>query len=389
MRATARRVAARSIAAVAVVSLALPLAACSTGEAGGIGLVRDGCPADIRIQTDDLPRVEWGFLYSLLDRDHLVVNEPKRGEDSVSAPLLIDGEPSGSTLTILLGDPEDGVSANVALHEDESIFLAAVDTDAALLDSVRYPSVGVFAPMRRDSRIVYWDAEAYAGVRSIRQFGARLTPDGLALAPVDSVAGDPFNAFAIGSGMLTVEQVVTDDEPGVPGFLEDRGVSARLGDVLVDPYLVARPEVGAARPIGWQLLDQAGYERDAGVLSARPQSLVQHSDCLDVLVPVLQQALVDYLDNPRETTELLVELSAGFGDPDYGIGLANTALELFDSENLVGSGRDGTIGDLDFGRIRDLVTEAVPAWTEAGVAVPAGVEAEDIATNRFIDWSIG
>lgn len=389
MRATARRVAARTIAAVAVVGLALPLAACSTGEAGGIGLVRDGCPADIRIQTDDLPRVQWGFLYHLLDRDHLVVNEPKRGEDSVSAPLLIDGEPSGATLTILLGDPDDGVSGNVALHDDPSILLAAVDTDAALLDAVRYPSVGVFAPMRRDSQIVYWDARAYEGVRSIRQFGARLTPDGLALAAVDSVAGDPFNAFAIGSRMLTVDQVVTDDELGVPGFLADGGVSARLGDVLIDPYLLGRPDTGSRNPIGWQLLDEAGYERDAGVLSARPQSLVEHSDCLEVLVPVLQQALVDYLDDPRETTELLVELSAEFGDRSYDSELAKTALHFLDSENLVGPGRDGTIGDLDFGRIRDLVTEAIPAWKEAGLAVPAGLQAEDVATNQFIDRSIG
>jgi hypothetical protein len=389
MRATARRVVARRIAAVAVVGLALPLAACTTGEAGGVGLVRAGCPADIRIQTDDLPRVEWGFLYNLLDRDRLVVNEPKQGEDSVSAPLLIDGEPSGSTLTILLGDPDDGVSGNVALHADESILLAAVDTDAALLDSVRSPSVGVFAPMRRDSRIVYWDAEAYAGVRSIRQFGERLTPDGEALAPLDLIPGDPFNAFAIGSGMLTVEQVVTDDELGIPGFLDDRGVSARLGDLLIEPYLLAKPETGSRNPVNWQLLDQAGYERDPGVLSARPQSLVQHSDCLDVLVPVLQQALVDYLDEPRATNELLVELSAAYGDPTYDLALVHTALRYFDSENLVGAGRDGAIGDLDFGRIRDLVTEAVPAWTEAGLAVPAGVEAEDIATNRFIDWSIG
>ncbi len=389
MRATARRIAARSIAAVVVAGLALPLAACSTGAAGGVGLMRDGCPADIRIQTDDLPRVEWGFLYSLLDADALVITEPKRGQDSVSAPLLIGGKPSGSTLTILLGDPDDGVSGNVALYDDPSILLAAVDTDAALLDSVRYPSVGVFAPLRRDSQIVYWDAGVYSGVRSIRQFGARLTPDGQTLASVDSIAGDPFNAFAIGSGLLTTEQVVTDDEAGVAGFLAGGGVSGRLGDILLDPYLLALPGVGSTNAVAWQLLDQAGYPRDGGVLAARPQALVQRSDCLTTLVPVMQQALVDYLDDPQKTTELLVRLSAEFGDPGYDLALATAALELFDSADLVGSGRDGTIGDLDFGRIRDLVAKGVPAWKTGGLDVPPGVVADDIATNRFIDWSIG
>jgi hypothetical protein len=375
---------ARRLAGVAVVGLALPLAACSTGVAGGDGLVRDGCPADIRIQTDDLPRVEWGFLYSLLDPDHLEI-----GDGAVSAPLLIDGEPSGSTLTILLDDPDDGVSGNFSLYDDESILLAAVDTDAAILDAVRRPSVGVFAPMRRDSRIIYWDTSVYSGARTIQNIGDRLTPDGLTLAPIVTVPGEPFNAFAVGDGMLSAEQLITDREPGIPDLLATGGVAAQLGDLLVEPTLLARPGTGSPAKIGWQLIDDVGYQRDAGVLSARPQALVQYSDCLTVLVPVLQQALADYLDDPEATTALLVELSAEFGDAEYDAALAQVALDLFSSEDLVGAGRDHTIGDLDFGRIRNLLETAAPAWKDAEVAVPAGVQAEDIATNRFIDRSIG
>lgn len=386
---TARRRARRMGAIGAVVGLALPLAACSTGIAGGEGLVRAGCPADIRIQTDDLPRVEWGFLYSLLDPDQLVVGESKAGEDSVSGPLTIDGEPSGSTLTILLGDPDDGVSGNVALHDDESILLAAVDTDAAILDAVRAPTVGVFAPLRRDSRIIYWDATVYAGVRSIQNLGDRLTPDGLGLVPIVTVPGDPFSAYAIGDGMLSADQFVTDQQLGVPGFVEAGGVQARLGDLLVDPYLLEPAEADAPETVGWQLLDDTGYRRDAGVLSVRPQSLVRYADCLTALVPVFQQALAHYLDDPEETTALLVELSAELGDAEYSTPLAYAALGLFDTEDLVGPGLDRTIGDLDMGRIRDLLETAVPAWEDAGVAVPSGVVAEDIATNRFIDTSIG
>ena len=375
---------ARGLAAAAVVGFALPLAACSTGAAGGEGLVRDGCPADIRIQTDDLPRVEWGFLYGLLDPDHLEI-----GDDSVSGPLMIDGESSGSTLTILLGDPDDGVSGNVALHDDESILLAAVDTDAAILDAVRRPSVGVFAPTRRDSRIIYWDSTVYAGARTIQNIGDRLTPDGLGLVPIVTVPDDPFSAFAIGDGILSAEQLVTDREVGISGFLESGGVAAHLGDALVDPTLLARPAAGSPQPVRWQLLDDAGYHRDAGVLSSRPQALVEHADCLTVLVPVLQRSLADYLDRPAATTALLVELSAEFGDAEYDATVAQLALELFAAEDLVGAGRDQTIGDVDLGRIRDLLETAVPAWERAEVAVPADVEAEDIATNRFIDRSIG
>jgi len=380
---------ARRLAGVALVGLALPLAACSTGHAGGEGLVRDGCPADIRIQTDDLPRVEWGFLYSLIDPEHLVVDEPKAGDESVSGPLMIDGEPSGATLTILLGDPDDGVSGNTALYDDESILLAAVDTDTAILDSARLPTVGVFSPMRRDSRIIYWDTAVYPGARSVQNIGDRLTPDGLGPVPIVTVPGDPFSSYAVGAGILSPDQIVTDQPTGIRGFVDGGGLSARMGDLLVDPYLLALPETGAPTSAGWQLIDDAGYARDAGVLSARPQAVVQYSDCLDALVPVLQHALVDYLDDPDATTGLIVELSAAFGDDTYDAALAQAALDLFDAEDLVGAGRDRTMGDIDMGRIRDLLETAVPAWEEAEVPVPAGVQAEDIATNRFIDRSIG
>lgn len=383
-RGTARRSTARRIAAVVVAGLALPLGACSSGQAGGVGIVRDGCPPDIRIATDDLPRVEWGFLYSLLDADDIEV-----GANSVSAPLLVDGEPSGATLTILVGDPEDGVSGNVGLYDDERILLAAVDTDAAILDADRYPTVGVFAPLRRDPRMIYWDSAVYPDVDSISALGHRLTPDGASLVPVVTIPGDPFSSFAVGRPMLAGDQLVVDRERSIPAFVEAGGVSAQLGDALVDPYLLAQPGTGSPRPVGWQLLDDAGYERDAGVLSARPQSLVRHADCLDVLVPVLQHALLGYLDDPAATTALLVELSAEFGDERYDAELAQAALDALDTADLAGSGRDGTIGEIDLGHVRNLFKVAVPAWKRAGVSVPAGATVERIVTNRFIDRSIG
>jgi hypothetical protein len=382
-RIAARRPVARRFAGLAVIGLALPLVACSTGDASGIGLVHDGCPADIRIHTDDLPRVEWGFLYQLLDPDALQV-----GAEQVSAPLLIDGRESGSTLTILVGDPLDGVRANAALSDDESILLGAVDSDVAILDAVRYPTVGVFAPLLRDPGLVYWDARVYPGVTTIQQIGTRLIPDGTALVPFVTTPGDPFADYAVGAHLVTPEQIRTDPGPTIEGFLDAAGIPAHTGDLLVDPATFAEltdePEAFVS-----QMLDDVGYERDSGILSATPQNLVRYADCLKVLVPALQRALVDYVSDPEPTTALLVELSSQFGDEGYDADRASTALELLHDEDLVGNGRNATIGDIEFGRVRDLFERAIPEWRRAGIAVPAGVEPRDIVTNRFIDRSIG
>jgi hypothetical protein len=373
----------RRIAAVAVAGLTLPLVACATGEAGGVGLVRAGCPEEIRIQTDDLPRVEWGFLYELLDHDQI-----RKSFDSVTAPLLVDGQDSGSDLRIFVDDPGDGVAANIQLHDDERFLLGAVDTDVALLDAGRYPTVGIFAPLRRSPRIAYWDASVYPGIPTVQLLGDRLIPDGTALVPFVTTPGDPFASYGVGAGVVTPEQLVTDPPPTVQGLLDADGIPAHLGDVFTDPYqfelLTETPELFRSH-----LLEDAGYESDIGVLSATPQTLVRYADCLTVLVPILQQALADYLNDPDDTTDLLVTLSAQFGDETYDADAAAAAFEILDEDRFAGNGRDGTIGDIDLGRLRDLFETAVPAWKDAGTLVPADVEPDDIVTNRFIDPSIG
>lgn len=116
---------------------------------------------------------------------------------------------------------------------------------------------------------------------------------------------------------------------------------------------------------------------------------MRYADCFQVLVPVLQQALVDYAGDPEPANELVVELAAQLGDTAYGPELAAAATaELLDGRYL-GNGRDDTIGDLDLGRVRGLLENAVPRWRDAEVPLPSGVTADTIVTNRFIDRSIG
>ena len=62
---------------------------------------------------------------------------------------------------------------------------------------------------------------------------------------------------------------------------------------------------------------------------------------------------------------------------------------MLDEEDLAGNGRNATIGDISFGRVRDLVEEAVPAWRKAGRDVRADITAEDIVTNQFIERGLG
>jgi hypothetical protein len=385
----ARRKVVRRVAAFTAIALAGPLAGCTAAGGdpgtGAIDLARAGCPAEIRVQTDDRPGVEWGFLYSLLDPEDIDI---LNAGTVAKAPLVVDGEPTGVTLAILTGDPFDGVSANVDLYDHEDVLLAAVDTDQAILDAVRYPTVGLFSPMLRDPRMIYWDTDVYQGVRTIEGVGDTLDPTGEALAPIVAAPNDPFTDFMVGEGILGPEQVLPDYDGDIQPFIDAGGVKAQQGDLLVDPYLLEQPDNGFTHSYDSQLIDDAGYLRDT-LLTARPQSVVRYADCFEVLIPLLQHALADFADDPDATTELLVELAPALGYPEFDAGLAAYGLETMKKQRIVGNGRDDAIGDIDMGHLRELLDDVVPAWEELDIRVPDDLDPGDLATNRFIDRSIG
>ena len=370
-----------ALTVAALAALSLPLAACATITPAS-PLVHAGCPTEIRIQTDDLPGAPWGFLYALLDRDAVGIRFVGR---EVSAPLVIDGEDTGVRLTILSGDRSDGRSADVELHEDPTLLLAAVDTDVALLDVVRYPTVGLFSPLARDTRLVYWNPEIYPGVRSIEGLGDTLTADGLELVPITGVPDDPFRDYMVGIGGLGADQVTPSRLPSTESYLAGGGVAAQFGDLLVDPYLLGLRE--DATPVESQMIDDSTYSRDT-LLSAPPQSVVRHADCFRELIPVLQQSLVDYLREPQTTNDLMAEVAARFGHPERDAAFMAAAHDTLVDGRLVSNGRDDAIGDVDFGRVRDLLSAMSSAWRRLEVDFPS-VTVEDIVTNEFIDRTIG
>jgi len=383
-----RRNVVRRAAAFTAAALTLPLVGCAAmaAESGRVvDLAIAGCPANIRVQTDDAPGVKWGFLYSLLDPAGIDILNA--GSVARSA-LLVDGQPTGVNLTILTGDPVDGESANFDLYDDENLLLAAVDTDKAILDAVRYPTVGLFAPTLRDTRLIYWDAEVYQSLRSIEQIGKTLDPAGVELMPIIAAPNDPFYDFMVGEKALGPDQVVPEYDGDIQSFIDAVGVVAQQGDALVDPYLLELPDSEFTHPYGSQLIDNVGYHRDT-LLSARPQSVVRYADCFEVLIPVLQRALADYLDDPDATNELLVDLSAKLGHPELDADLVEFGFETMREQRFVGNGRDDAIGDVNLGRLHELFDDVIPAWESLDISVPGGRDADDLATNEFIDRSIG
>ena len=374
----------RLIAASIAALIAVPLAGCATEPSATLDLARAGCPADIRILTDSAPRAEHGALFQLLGATREVDAERR----TISAPLTVDGESTGVRLTIVFGDAFDGTTTTSRLHADDDLLLAAVDADLAIVDADQFPTVAVFAPLDRDAQVILWDPVIYPGIRTIAELGISLGPDGEPVR-VLGAPGDLTLDALVGLGLLREEQIVPEYDGTLDAYTAAGGLIALEGDLTLDPRRISAASPDAQ--VRYQSVDDTGYDRYPGMLATRPDAVTRYADCFSALVPVLQQATVDFLAGPEPIAASIAGLAARIEGPatSYDLAAALAAVEVLRTRSIIGNGTDDTIGNIDGGRMQELFDIGVPALRDRGYGIPSDLAPSDIGTNAFIDPEIG
>jgi len=358
------------------------MAATSSTDGTAVGLVdlaAAGCPADIRIQTDWNPESEHGHLYQLLGADYTIDADVK----SVTGPLMASGEPTGVNVTILSGGPATGFTQpNAQMYNDPSIFMAYVGNDEAIAHATDLPTVGVFAPLEKDPQMIMWDPTYYPDVKTIADLGE-------AGATIRVFPGGTYIDYFVGTGVLSADQIDStyDGTPAV--FVSEDGALAQQGFASAEPYIYKNLITQWGKDVNYQLINDAGYPKYAAVLSVIPENIDTYSDCLTALVPVLQQAEIDYFADSAATNALVLELVDAYDTGwVYSADVADYSVETLKAE-LVGNGEDDVLGNMDADRVQSLFDIVVPIYKEQGFVIPDGLAPEDIYTNEFIDTSIG
>ena len=385
---------ARASAFAGIVIVGMTLTACSSSEEvaetsasasaagseiGAIDLAAAGCPADIRIQTDWNPEAEHGHLYALLGSEYEIDSDVK----SVTGPLMASGEYTGVDVTILSGGPATGFTQpNAQMYNDPTIFMAYVGTDEAIAHASDLPTVGVFAPLEKDPQMIMWDPATYPDATSIADLGE-------AGATIRVFPGGTYIDYFVGAGILSADQIDStyDGTPAV--FVSEGGAIAQQGFASAEPYIYQYEVAEWGKEVAYQLINDAGYPKYAAVLSVIPENITEYSECLTALVPVLQQAELDYFADPSATNELVLELVEAYDTGwVYSADVAAYSVETLTAE-LIGNGNDDILGNLDPARVQELFDIVVPIYTEQGFVIPEDLTPEDIYTNEFIDESLG
>ncbi len=332
------------------------------------------CPDPLIVQTDWFPEPEHGFTYQLIGPD----GELDAENGIYSGPL---GD-TGINMEIRAGGPYVGFSPpNAQIYADDSIFMGYASTAEAIQNSGALPVIAVFTFFDVGPQILMWDPEDYtfSSFEDIGESGA----------PVLYFEGGAYMDYFLGEGILNADQVDASYDGSPTRFTTEDGI-VQQGFATNEPWRYENEIESWLKPVDFLLIHDADFPNSQSALSVRPESIEEDRECLEKLVPMFQQATLDYLADPEPVNVRLNQIVtdlASFWTASEESHAAGTQAML-DLE-LVTDGDNGYVGDMDPERIQRMIDIMLPIYLDRGDDnVNPEVTPEDIFTNEFLDTSI-
>ncbi len=334
------------------------------------------CPSPLVFQTDWFPEAEHGALYQMVGDDYTVDAE----QLIVTGSLWASGPtPTGIDIEVRTGGPAIGFnSPRVNAYTDDSIHIAYSSFDAQAAAWADLPMIAVLAPLEINPQIIMWDADVWPDVETIEDVGeAGMT--------INVFGGGGFAPYFVAAGIWSEDQVDPSYD-GSPARFIAEGNIAQQGFASAEPYNYEFVFEEYGKAPKYQLLHDAGYQSYSQALAVKPSDLETLRPCLEQVVPIVQQAIIDYANAPDRANDIIIDAVATFDSFwTYDEGVANYGVETMNELGLHGNGPDDIVGNMDEARIQKVIDDA----RTAGLDVPADLVAADMFTNEFVDESIG
>jgi hypothetical protein len=392
MRTTSRL----GVATAAFAATAIALTGCAAGSAGSTGTtaatsttasgpkvdLSGACPATVVVQTDWNPEGEHGHLYQMLGPNPSIDASGK----TVTGDLYANGKSTGVKLEIRAGGPAIGYTKVASqMYQDKDITLGYMSTDEQVQFSGNLPTTAVFAENDQSPMSIMWDPKTYPKVDSIESLGKALEKnDGV----VRYFNGAAYMTYLEQSGILP-KKVLDGSYDGTPSkFVSAGGKDAQQGFATAEPYIYQNQVAAWGKKVDYALVSSTGWNPYPEAMSVRTGDLTKLEPCLKKLVPVMQQADVDYLKSPGATNDLITKLVQQYNngwtyDSKVGAFAAAQMVKLGLAKDT-----DGYIGSMDEQRMQDFIEKATPVFASTG-DVKSGLKPSDLYTNEFLDKSIG
>lgn len=343
------------------------------------------CPSTITVQTNWLPEADHGALYELI------------GGGGTMAQYSYEGPlgSSGVKLDILSGGPGDaGLETAVTLYTGNPVARVTPDLtmgsiESTILLSKKFPTVGVVSLQEHDPQVLIYDPHEFSHLDSIAAFvaaakkGAKFYVSSLNTSYVRFLIekGVPSGSF-IGGYSGDLDKFVTGG-----GMIINQGYSD------AEVYTLEHETPSWDKPVDYTYVYKLGLNDYDEVVQVRKSRLKALSPCLERLVPMIQQAEIDYLEHPAVVNATLARFNPKFGASYWStpVAASNFADHVMATQDIVGNsdGGKGPVGAFDIGRMAKVVSTLLPIYAaeKAGTFEPK-LTAGQIVTNAFIDPSV-
>ncbi|WP_425838697.1 ABC transporter substrate-binding protein [Streptomyces fractus] len=383
---TAKR---RALTGISSAIILLSATACGAGtDTGSAANLKDApspqrlagvCPKKVVVQTDWEPEAEHGPLYNLVGPGYTIDTDKKR----VTGPLVSGGKDTGVDIEIRAGGSAIGYqSVTSQLYLDKDIMLATVTSDDAIEAAAKRPVTAVAALMKKSPQILMWDPASHPTWHSVADIHK-------SDAKVVYADGNLFMPLLLDKKMVKKSQVDGSYDGAPARFVSDPSI-VQQGFATAEPYIYEHEISAWKKPVKYQLLADVGYNVYPQAISVRSADLGKRAACLKKLVPVIQRSAADFAAHPDRAVDLVADLATQYNTGwVYSKQTGQYAARQLIKLKLLDEESDGSIGSFDMKRVDRIRGTFAPLLTKNGVKVPAGLTSEDLATNRFIDSSIG
>ena len=333
------------------------------------------CPSPLVVQTDWFPESEHGAMYELVGEGYSVDQD----NGIVRGPMVLGGTDLGIEWEVRAGGPFlGGSSVSEIMALDDSIHLGYASTDQQVNHWDVTQLVSVVAPLERNPQMVMWDPEQYPDLSGIREIGER----GII---VQVFSGGTFPDVFIAQGIWSEDQVDKGYTGSPARFIAD-GDIAQQGFASAEPYQYEFVHTDYGRPVAFELLHDAGFEIYSQTIGVRNGQIEEMRGCLERLVPIIQQASVDFSNSPDRANAIIIDAVVTYDTWwTYSEGLAEFSVQAQRDFGLVGDGPDNTAGNMEASRYEKIYNDMVNAGMQG---IDPDLTYDMLFTNEFIDPNI-
>lgn len=329
------------------------------------------CPSNLVIQTDWFPELEHGGTYQLIGPDGTADKDTVSYSGPVQEQYAVGGLETLEIRTVNFD------KSNASVLADGDADMAYLTSSDIIKDSGAIPLVGIAKTLDQDPQMIMWDPALHDVSEPADLAGTE--------AQLLHFPGSSYVDYMIAQGFITEDQSNPSYDGSDGAWVADGGNFIQQGFATNEIYKYENDiawKDGGPADVSFFTVGELGFENYPAVITMLQSTADELDSCLQLLVPAMSQAWVDYLADPQPITDRMITINEEYdGFWALSADLNAAGIELLEAEGYGVNSTDGTYCSLDTERLETLYGILAPIYADQGTEIADGIDS--IFTDKY------